>query len=151
MVVQNTGVVYDSSGKLDRVEAMQNRVLARYEKTLKLEQPDTLGVVQNLGKQCYGCGELGKAKEMWKQVVAGYEKELEPEHPDMLGAVQNLAKLYNIFVQLYIIEKKELFKQIMQDIYIFKEHLQLTDLSKIKTIGVIISIYKVNIQLKNRN
>jgi hypothetical protein len=99
--------VLDSQGKYEEAEAINRQTLARREKVLGPEHPDTLGSMNNLAGVLNSQGKHKEAEVMHRQTLAGMEKVLGHEHPSTLTSVYCLAHLltrcrrYNESLALY--------------------------------------------------
>ena len=86
---------------------MLRQTLARREKVLGPEHPDTLESINNLASVLNSQGKYEEAEAMHRQTLAGCEKVLGHEHPDTLTSVYYLAYLlsttrrYNESLALY--------------------------------------------------
>ncbi|KAH8598596.1 Tetratricopeptide repeat-domain-containing protein, partial [Bisporella sp. PMI_857] len=72
---------------------MNRQTLARREKVLGPEHPDTLISMNNLAGVLEHQGRYEEAESVNRQTLARREKVLGPEHPDTLMGVYSLARL----------------------------------------------------------
>jgi tetratricopeptide (TPR) repeat protein len=80
-------LVLDSQGKYEEAEAMHRQKLARCEKVLGHEHPDTLTSMINLALVLDSQGKYEEAEAMHRQTLALREKVLGHEHPDTLASM----------------------------------------------------------------
>lgn len=73
--------------------SMHRQKLARLEKVLGAELPDTLGRVNNLAGMLDRQGKYEEAESMHRQTLATKEKVLGPEHTSTLGSLYGFAHL----------------------------------------------------------
>jgi tetratricopeptide (TPR) repeat protein len=92
--MNNLAVVLDSQGKCEEAEAMNRQTLARYEKVLGHEHPDTLMSMNNMAAVLNSQGKYEEAETMHRQTLARREKVLGHEHADTLTSVCCLAHLF---------------------------------------------------------
>jgi tetratricopeptide (TPR) repeat protein len=86
--------LYWLRGQLDDAEALCNRTMAGYEKTLGPDHPDTLRSITNLATLYLSRGRLDDAEPLFRRAVTGKENLLGPDHPDTLASVVTLGILY---------------------------------------------------------
>ncbi len=70
---------------------MNRQTLARREKVLGAEHPDTLASMNNLAGVLDSQGKYEEAESMNRQTLARREKVLGEEHPNTLTSMNNLA------------------------------------------------------------
>lgn len=85
---------YDEQEKYDQAEQLFKRVLAIREKTLGLENIDTVKSLDTLVKFYLRRDKCNEAEPLCKQVLAIREKTLGSEHSDTMEAMVMLAFLY---------------------------------------------------------
>jgi hypothetical protein len=95
--MSNLAGVLNSQGKYEEAEAMNRETLARSEKVLGREHPDTLTSVYCLahllvGKHCYE-----ESLVLYKRACAGYQTVLGKDHPTTRACRQhyNEAQLHS--------------------------------------------------------
>ena len=81
-------------GKYGEATPMAHEALARAERVLGGEHPETLAAINNLATLYYTQGGYDRAEALYKRVLAVREKTLGPEHPGVAESLNNLAELY---------------------------------------------------------
>jgi hypothetical protein len=89
--MSNLAGVLDRQGKYEEAEAMNRQTLARREKVLGHEHPDTLTSIYCLAyllthQQCYN-----ESLPLYKRACAGYEAVLGKDHPTTRACHQHYA------------------------------------------------------------
>ena len=78
-------------GDLAGARALDESVLAAYERTLPADHPDLLGARGNLANSMEAMGDLAGARALRESILAAYERALPADYPDLLSARANLA------------------------------------------------------------
>jgi len=81
----------EAMGDLAGARALDEAVLASYERILPEDHPNLLRARANLALSMYAMGDLAGARALDEAVLASYERTLPEDHPDLLRARGNLA------------------------------------------------------------
>ncbi|KAL7269951.1 hypothetical protein RUND412_007351 [Rhizina undulata] len=86
---------YQDLGLYNQAEDSYQRALARQEKALGSDHPDTLNTVHNMALVFHSQGRCEEALEMYQRVLAGGEKALRSDHPNTLLTMHNIALVFD--------------------------------------------------------
>ncbi|KAH0551387.1 hypothetical protein GP486_007398 [Trichoglossum hirsutum] len=87
-------LLYHNQGRLEDAEAMYQRALTGFEKTLGPIHESTLNAVGNLGILHMAQGRLEDAEVMYQRALTGFEKTLGSTYESTLITVGNLGIIY---------------------------------------------------------
>ena len=89
----NAANLLAKGGKYDEAQAMYDRALRGYEKSLGPDHTKTRNTVHNIAVLLKTQGKYDEADAMYVRALRGKEKALGPDHPDTLAMVNNLGAL----------------------------------------------------------
>jgi len=78
-------------GDIPNARALEELVLAGFERALPNDHPNVLATRINLANSLIGMGDLAGARKLQQSALDGYERTMPGDHPDLLGARMNLA------------------------------------------------------------
>ena len=86
--------ILHSQGEFTSASELYRWILAREEKSLGKDHPDTLSTVHNMAHAFQNQGKYDEALEWYRRVLTGEEKPLGKDHPDTLTTVHNMAHVF---------------------------------------------------------
>jgi Flp pilus assembly protein TadD len=92
--MQNLGLLYWSTGRLDEARKLQVEVAESRKTTLRHMHPSTLESLSNLAITYWCQGRLERAEKLGLEVLESRKAVLGKDHTDTLGSMTNLAVMY---------------------------------------------------------